>query len=114
MGSLYRRRIDLTRFDLVAPGSGMVAAAALFRGMEPSGTGGVGHAAGLIGLSVEVSCRRQGFATFLLNEALRQFLRQGVMRVEVQTGETNAAALGLFQKLGLQERARGGVWRKDA
>ena len=106
---------DLTRFDLVVRGRGTPAASALFRSMEPSVTTGVGHAAGLIGLiglTVEATYRRHGLATFLLNEAFRQFLRQGIMHVEVQTGDTNAAALGVFQKLGLHETGRGGVWRK--
>jgi len=104
---------DLTRFDLVVRGRGEAAATALFRSMEPGGTTGVGRAVGLMGLSVDADHRRHGFATFLLNEAFRQFLRQGIMHVEVQAGEANAAALGVFQKLGLQQTGRGGVWRKE-
>jgi GNAT superfamily N-acetyltransferase len=105
---------DLTRFDLVVRGRGEAMATALFRSMEPTGTTGFGHAAGLIELSVAEPQRRRGLATFLLNEAFRQFLRQGIMRIEVQAGEANAAALGAFQKLGLQRAGQGGVWRKDA
>ena len=82
--------------------------------MEPSGTTGVGRAAGLIELSVAETQPARGLATFLLNEAFRQFLRQGIMRVEVQAGEANTAALGVFQKLGLQHDGAGGVWRKTA
>jgi ribosomal protein S18 acetylase RimI-like enzyme len=104
---------DLTRFDLVTRGGKGAVASALFRNMEPSGAGGVGHAVGLLELSVEPTCQRRGFATFLLNEAFRQFLRQGIASVEVQASETNAAALGALQKLGLQETGRGGVWKKD-
>jgi GNAT superfamily N-acetyltransferase len=104
---------DLTRFDLVARGSDKAVATALFRSMEPGGTAGVGRATGLIELSVEEACRRCGFATFLLNEAFRQFLRQGIVHVEVQTSDANAAALGVFKKLGLQETGQGGVWKKE-
>jgi len=104
---------DLTRFDLVARGGGAAVATALFRNIEPGGITGVRHAAGLIDLSVEPAYRRRGVATFLLNEAFRQFLRQGIMHVEVQAGETNAAALGAFQKLGLQQTGQGGVWKKE-
>ena len=104
---------DLTRFDLVVRGQSEAVATALFRSMEPSGTTAVGRAAGLIELAVAENQRRRGLATFLLNEAFRQFLRQGIMRVEVQAGEANAAALGVFQKLGLQHAGQGGVWRKD-
>jgi ribosomal protein S18 acetylase RimI-like enzyme len=104
---------DLTRFDLVMRGSGAIMASALFRSMEPSGASGVGRAAGLIDIHVETGQQRHGLATFLLNEAFRQFLRQGIARVELQTTESNAAALGIFQKLGLQETGRGGVWKKE-
>ncbi len=104
---------DLTRFDLVIRGQSQAVATALFRSMEPSGTTGVGRAAGLIELSIAETQRRRGLATFLLNEAFRQFLRQGIVRVEVQTGEANTAAIGVFLKLGLQPTGRGGVWKKD-
>ena len=104
---------DLMQFDLVARGGGTAVATALFRSMEPSGTTGVGRAAGLIGLSVDTAYRRRGLAAFLLNEAFRQFLRQGIMHVEVQTNEANATGLALFHKLGLQPAGQGGVWRKD-
>ena len=73
---------DLTRFDLVVRGGGAAVATALFRSMEPSGTTGVGRAAGLLNLAVEPAYQRRGLATFLLNEALRQFLRQGILSVE--------------------------------
>ena len=35
------------------------------------------------------------------------------MHVEAQASETNAAALGILRKLGLQETGRGGVWKKE-
>jgi ribosomal protein S18 acetylase RimI-like enzyme len=104
---------DLTRFDLVVRGRKDAMATALFRTMEAGGTTGVGHATGLIELSVAEPQQRHGLATFLLNEAFRQFLHQRIASVEVQTGETNVAALGVFQKLGLQQIGRGGLWRKD-
>ena len=104
---------DLTRFDLVARGGGPAVATALFRSMEPSVTTGVGRGVGLIHLSVDAVSQRRGIATFLLNEAFRQFLRQGIMHVEAQASEANVAAIGILRKLGLQETGRGGVWRKE-
>jgi ribosomal protein S18 acetylase RimI-like enzyme len=104
---------DLTRFDLAVRGRPEPVATVLFRSMEPCGTTGVGRAAGLVEISVAETQRRRGLATFLLNEAFRQFLRQGIMSVEVQAGETNAAALGIFKKLGLQQVGQGGMWRKE-
>ena len=64
-------------------------------------------------LAVDEAYRRRGLALFLLSEAFCQFLRQGIMHVEVQTRSTNAAALGMFLKLGFQPAGEGGVWRKD-
>jgi ribosomal protein S18 acetylase RimI-like enzyme len=104
---------DLTRFDLVVRNGGATVATALFRGMEPIGTVGVGRSVGLLGLSVDETSRRRGVATFLLNEAFRQFLRQGIVHIEAQTKDDNAAAIATLKKLGLQEATRGGVWKKE-
>lgn len=103
---------DLTRFELVPRTGGTSVATATFRSMEPSGTASVGRAAGLVDISVDPAYRRRGLAMFLLAEAFRQFLRQGIMHVEVQGPKTNTAALGVFQKLGFQEVEQGGVWKK--
>ncbi len=103
---------DLTRFDVVPRAGGSPVATATFRSMEPSGTTSAGRAAGLIGLFVDEAYRRRGLAVFLLSEVFRQFLRQGITHVEVQTRQTDAAALGMFQKLGFQQMEQGGVWRK--
>jgi ribosomal protein S18 acetylase RimI-like enzyme len=104
---------DLTRFDLVPRGGGPVIASATFRSMEPSGTVTLCRAAGLVTLSVDEAYRRRGLALFLLSEAFAQLLRQGIQWVEAQTRSTHAAALELFQKLGLRPTDQGGVWRKD-
>jgi ribosomal protein S18 acetylase RimI-like enzyme len=104
---------DLTRFDLVVRNGGATVATALFRSVEPIGTVGVGRGVGLLGLSVDETSRRRGVATFLLNEAFRQFLRQGITQVEAQTNDDNVAAIATLNKLGLQEAARGGVWKKE-
>ncbi|HUT12841.1 MAG TPA: GNAT family N-acetyltransferase [Thermoguttaceae bacterium] len=103
---------DLTRFELVPRETAPALAWATFRSMEPSGTAGVGRAAGLMDLHVDESLRRRGLAVFLLSEAFRQFIRQGIHLVEVQTTQHNAAALGLFRQFGFQETGRGSVFRK--
>jgi ribosomal protein S18 acetylase RimI-like enzyme len=104
---------DLTRFDLVPRTGGSPVATAIFRSMEPSGTTSAGRAAGLIGLAVDESYRRRGLAVFLLSEAFRQFLRQGIMHVEAQVRQADAPAVEMFRKLGFQQVEQGGVWRKD-
>jgi GNAT superfamily N-acetyltransferase len=103
---------DLTRFEAKPRGGGPVLASATFRTMEPAG-GKFVRAAGLIDLAVDPSRRRQGLATFLLGEALQNFARQGIMLVEVQTMQHNAAAVALYRKLGFQQIDQGTVFRKD-
>lgn len=103
---------DLTRFALVPRSGGQPVATATFRSMEPSGAVAIGRSAGLVDLAVDPAYRRRGLATFLVSEAFRQFLRQGIVHVEVQAGETNGEALGMFRKVGFQQTAQGGLWRK--
>lgn len=105
---------DLTRLELVPHGGGPAVARATFRSIEPTGTSGVGRAAGLIDLYVDESLRRRGLAIFLLSEAFRQFIRQGIMLVEVQVIQHNAAAVGMYHKLGFQQVGQGSVFRKIA
>jgi ribosomal protein S18 acetylase RimI-like enzyme len=104
---------DLTRFDLVPRTGGSTVASAVFRSLEPSGTTAVGRAVGLIGLSVAQEYRRHGLAVFLLSEALRQFLRQGIVHVEVQARQSDVVVLKILQKLGFRPVDQGGVWRKE-
>jgi len=104
---------DLTRFQLVPRVGGSAVATAVFRGMEPSGTASVGRAMGLIDLSVAEPYRRRGLAIFLLSEALRQFLRQGIVDIETQTSSNDLAMIGLLQKLGFRQVDQAGVWRKE-
>jgi ribosomal protein S18 acetylase RimI-like enzyme len=69
---------------------------------------------GLVEITVAESHRRRGLAVFLLSEAFRQFVRQGILHVEVQIRQTDAAALELYRKFGFQQVDQGGMWRKDA
>jgi len=104
---------DLTRFDVIPRGGGPAVAQATFRSMEPGGTTGIGRASGLIELNVDRAHRRKGLAVFLLSEAFRQFIRQGIMLVEAQTMQHNAAARALYHKLGFRQVGQGSVFRKD-
>lgn len=105
---------DLTRFELVPRGGGLPAAWATFRSMEPTGRVGRVRGVGLIELGVAESLRRRGLATFLLSEAFRQYVRQGVVLVEAQAMQHNTAALAMYRKLGFQRVAQGSVFRKSA
>jgi ribosomal protein S18 acetylase RimI-like enzyme len=104
---------DLTRYDVVVRG-GQTVASALFRTIEPSGTASIGRGVGLLRLTVDPTAQRRGIATFLLNEAFRQFQRQGIVHVEAQAAESNVPAAGIVKKLGLTETGRGGVWHRDS
>jgi ribosomal protein S18 acetylase RimI-like enzyme len=103
---------DLTQFELVPRGGGPLVAHATFRSMEPGGSSGVARAAGLVDLHVEESFRRRGVAVFLLSEACRQFVREGLTSVEVQTLQQNLPALALFRKLGFRPTGQGSIFRK--
>jgi GNAT superfamily N-acetyltransferase len=105
---------DLTRFDLLPRTGGPPIATAIFRAMEPGGTASVARAMGLMEITVAEPHRRRGLAIFLLSEAFRQFLRLGILHVDMQVPQSNAAALDLFQKLGFERVNQGSVWRKDA
>ncbi len=103
----------LTRFELAARGSKQPVARATFRSLEAAGTTGVSRAAGLIELHVDKPFRRRGLAVYLLAEALRQFVNQGIVFVEAQCMCHNRAALGLYEKLAFHHADTGTVFRKE-
>ena len=105
-------QFDLTRFDLLPRGGGAPVASATFRSMDPNATSAMGRAVGLIHFHVEEGYRRRGVAVFLLSEAFRQFIRQGVMLVECQVPENDAPGVATMRKLGLQVVETGRVFRK--
>ncbi len=104
---------ERTRFELVPRHGGPPAGRAIFWNMEPLASCWGVHAMGLSELYVDESVRRQGLATFLVGEALRQINTHGVTLVEVQAMQHNTAAIGLYQKLGFQEIDQGVVFRKE-
>jgi GNAT superfamily N-acetyltransferase len=61
------------------------------------------RAVGLVDLFVQPQSRRQGLATFLLGEALRQLHQQGVAMAEARANRQDFAAIDLFRKLGFVE-----------
>jgi GNAT superfamily N-acetyltransferase len=103
---------DLTRFEMVPRGGGPPVARAIFRSMEPAGGNSSGRRSGLIEFYVDPAYRRRGYAVFLLSEVFRQFTRQGITTVEVQTMESNTPAINLYQKLGFKPIGEGRVYRK--
>ncbi len=104
---------DLTRFRLVPRGGGPALGAALVRNLEPT-PGYAANAVGLTEVQVPPKHRRRGVATFLVSEVFRHLVGQGAGLVETQTMVHNAAAVGLYRKLGFEEAERGIVFRKDS
>ncbi len=104
---------DRTRCVLVTRAGGPPAAVVNFWNMETMiGAWGV-HAVGIAGLQVNDSRRKNGLATFLLGESLRNLHAQGVAVAEVHVAEENAAALALFRKLGFEQIDSAVLYRKD-
>jgi ribosomal protein S18 acetylase RimI-like enzyme len=103
---------DRTRFQLLPRGGKEPAARATFWHIEPLASSWGVHAVGLIEVETAPASRRQGLATFLVGESLRQMQAHGTTLVEAQTMERNSAALGLYRKLGFQVIDHGIVLRK--
>jgi len=103
----------LMRFELSARGGENPIARATFRSLEAAGTAGVSRAVGLLDLSVDEPLRRRGIAVFLVAEAFRQFIHQGITEVEAQCMAHNEAAMGLYRKLGFHHADTGTVFRRE-
>jgi len=94
---------ERTCFYLSRKGQTQACGHALFWDMAPIAESWGIRAAGLLHLEIDTSIRRQGHATYLLGEALRQLQAQGVSMAEVQIHESDQASLGLFRKLEFTE-----------
>ena len=103
-----------TRFDLMLSSTGESAARVTFWEIEPLSSSWGVRTVGLIDLEVREDCRRQGYATALVSEALRELQTVGFGAVEVQTMQANQAALDLYAKLGFNTVDGGTVFRKEA
>ena len=74
--------------------------------MEPM-YGEVARARGIYGLNISAELRRSGIATFLLGEALKQAMQDGIELVEAQTRESESGVGKVFQKLGFEPKYHG-------
>ncbi len=101
------------QFRLRSRTSGEPIASATFWNMEPLATGRGVRTGGLIDVQVEPPFQRQGYATFLLGEAMRQLQEQTIAAVEAQTMVHNTASLAMYRKLGFQQMDSGAVFRKE-
>lgn len=103
---------ERTRYVLDDRQAGTSAGAAMLWDMEPLASNWGIHAAGLLSLEISKNRRHQGLATFLLGEAFRHLYSQGTSLIEVHCDAANAAARGLFTKMGFAQIEEGIVLRK--
>jgi ribosomal protein S18 acetylase RimI-like enzyme len=89
------------------------AAAATLIDMETFSHTWGARTAGLVDVWVTETHRRQGIGLSLVGEILRQAGEQGFGLVEVQTMQHNAAALGMYRRLGFEQVDSGAVFRKE-
>ncbi|MGI6414760.1 MAG: GNAT family N-acetyltransferase [Thermoguttaceae bacterium] len=104
---------DLTRFELAPPKAARPAASLTVRDMGPPSPDLPGPAAGILDLFVDPALRRQGLATFLLGEAFKQLMNQGVGSVEAHLSASDRASAAFCNKLGLRQAAEAVRFRKD-
>ena len=62
-------------------------------------------------LFVRADSRRRGLATALVEHALERARERGCRRIELDTNETNEAALALYERLGFSVKSKGGAGR---
>lgn len=95
--------LERTCFKLIPKGQTTACGEAIFWDMNPLANSWGIQAAGLLHIQVDPAIRRQGLATYLLGETLRQLQTQGVAMAEVQVPGSDLVSLRLFHKLGFEE-----------
>ena len=83
-------------------------------GIEGAELSVVGVGSGEPNIEVVPDKKKQGLATYLLSEALRELhQQQGVTLIEAQAMEHNPSAIALYNRLGFTEIDHGAVLRKE-
>ena len=95
------------RFSVYDKANQNVCGSVQFWDMQPLASGYGYKARGMRDLNVPEELRRGGIATFLVGEALRHLMQQGVGLVEAQTRESDQPAIGVFRKLGFEVVGQG-------
>lgn len=95
------------RFSIYHKQNQRVCGSVSFWDMQPLVGGTPATGRGMYGLNVPEEFRRSGIATFLVSEALKYYMQQGVEFVEAQALSSDSASIGVFEKLGFEEFSRG-------
>lgn len=88
-------------------------ASAKFWCMDPFSQSWGVHALGLVDVEVKADQRKEGLATYLLGESIRQLHERGFTLIEGHAVESNAGAIALIEKLGFTKTDGGLVLRKE-
>jgi RimJ/RimL family protein N-acetyltransferase len=94
------------RFSIFNKRDQVVSGDISFWDMKPIYATGV-RARGAYNLNVPPEFRRSGIATFLLGDALKSLMQEGIELVEAQTRESDSAACGVFEKVGFEKKYHG-------
>lgn len=101
------------RFELCSHKESTLIASVTYWEIEPLASSWGVHAIGVTRLLVIPDSRREGRATYLMGQSLKQLHQEGVTLAEAHVSLANRTGLALFGKLGFQEIDRGIVLRKD-
>jgi ribosomal protein S18 acetylase RimI-like enzyme len=105
---------DCLQFQLLDRNLGQQLATVTVRAMDHASRNPGVRTSGLVDVLVAPPVLHQGLATFLISEVLKELQQQGIGVVEAQTMQRNAAAIGLYKKLGFSLVDGGAVYRKDS
>ena len=103
--------IAMRRYELRDEGETLLGSGT-FWDMQPLATAWGVHATGLMRVEVDRGQQRQGYARYLLAEALHDLAQEGVALAETHVSEAHEAAIKLFFKLGFEATAHGTLFRK--
>lgn len=101
-----------TRYELSLPPGEPPVCSVLFWALEGCSQRWGSRAAGLVNLQTSPTLRRQGAATCLLGEAIRQLQGEGFALVEAQVPLADSVSVQLFRRLGFVEVEQGTEFRK--
>jgi ribosomal protein S18 acetylase RimI-like enzyme len=108
-----RGPLETEAFRLEEKGTGQTAGLAVVWEMEPYCQRWNEHPVGILSVHIEERFRRQGLARLLLGNVLRYYHDQYFTLVEVQAGQADARAQGLFRGLGFQQIDTGRLYRRQ-
>lgn len=104
---------DRTKFLLTERQGGQIHGHVTFWDIEPLASSWGIHAMGLYDLFVAEEQRRQGLATFLVGEALRQLQSQGITVAEVQVRSDDETTSRVFTNMGFEQIDFGHLLAKE-